>query len=174
MLILMNIIVLIFEILYYSLFMKFARKEGKLYKYILLFIINTIVVAVFNNKYFTTYILFMCVAFIGLKYIVKTKTSLYDLIPIIVMLALNLAIELPIYLICYKLLGLNHFVTTMIFEVIKLLALILLKNKLHTAYLKYKDIWNINNFNIRYLCTIFIYLYVIISIVLKIYLTFKR
>ncbi len=170
----LNIIVLVFEVLFYSLFMKYSRKDGKLSRYILLFIINSIVVAIFNNKYFTTYVLFVFVAFVGLKYIVKTKTSLYDIIPLIIMLALNLVIELPIYLMFYEILHFNHFIVTMIFEVLKLLIVILLKDKLHSLYKKYKNLWHINNFNIRYCFTIFIYLYIIISIVLKVVLTFKR
>ena len=40
--IILNAIVLIFEVLYYALFMKFARKDGKFWKYILLFSLMTI------------------------------------------------------------------------------------------------------------------------------------
>ena len=44
----LNILVLIFEVLYYSMFMYYAKGEGKFWKYILLFSIVSIFTGIFN------------------------------------------------------------------------------------------------------------------------------
>lgn len=164
----LNIIVLVFEVLFYSLFMKYSRKDGKLINYLFLFTIGTIIVTLFSSKYMPTYLIFIITMFVGLKYIVRTKVSLYDLLIIIVMLLLNVVIELPIFIVFYNLFHFNHFIVTLIFELVKLLIILLAKFKLNEVYLKGKKIWNNNNFNIRYVFTILIYLYVIITIALLI------
>lgn len=171
--IILNIIVLILEVLYYSLFMKFSRKDGKLCKYLLLFILGTIIVTLLNSKYMPTYLIFALSMYLGLKYVIGTKTSLYDLLIIIVMLLLNVVIELPIFLVFYKVIHLEHFVVTLLFELIKLLIVFLAKNKLNELYLKYKKKWDNNDFNIRYIFTIMVYLYVIVTIALLIKLLWR-
>ena len=82
------------------------------------------------------------------------------------MLLLNIVIELPIYLIAYRVLHISRFLTTIIFDVVKVLAVILLSEQLNIAYLRCKLLWNKNNFYIRYITSILIYLYVIATIVL--------
>lgn len=164
----LNIIVLIFEIMYYSLFMKYSRKNGKLINYIILFIINTIITLILGNQNLVTYLFFILLTYINLKYIIKEKVSLYDMLLITIMLLSNLVIELPIFVLFYKLMRCNHFVTTLIFELTKILLIVLLRNKMNKLYQKGKLIWDNNDFNIRYIFTILIYLYVIITIVLLI------
>ena len=56
---LFNIIVLFYEVLYYSLFMKFARKEGKLWRYIVLYALISLLFSVIGTKAFYSYLLFI-------------------------------------------------------------------------------------------------------------------
>ena len=157
-----NIIVLIFEVLYYSLFMKLTRGNGKYYRYLIAFSIITIIGLFINTRTLESYFLLVILMLLALKYIVDKKTSLYDMLIIIIMLFANVIVELPIYLICYKLLKLNHFVTTLIFQIVKILLVILLKNILYSMYVKLHKLWNNNNFYIRYIFSVLVYTYVII------------
>lgn len=163
---LLNIIVLLFEVLYYSVFMTFTRRQGKLNSYFILFILVSLVVAFTSVKNLYAYLIFILLTYIGLKYIVKSKVSFYDILVIIAMLILNLVIELPIYLIAYRIMNISRFMTTLIFDVIKVLVVILLRNHLNIAYNKGKLLWKNNNFYIRYITSILVYLYIIITIVL--------
>lgn len=165
---LMNIIVLIFEVLYYSLFMKLTRRQGKIYNYLLLFVLISLMVSFANVKQFNIYFIFVFLAYIGLKHIARTKTSFYEVLVIITMLILNLLIELPVYLVTYRILHMSRFMTTIIFDVIKIGVVILLRDNLNLAYLKGKMLWDNNNFYIRYITSVLIYLYVIVTIVLLI------
>lgn len=163
---LISVIVLLFEVLYYSLFMKLTRRQGKIYNYFILFVIISLIVSFANVKQFNIYFIFVFLTYIGLKYIARTKVSFYEVLVIIAMLLLNIVIELPIYLIAYKVLHISRFLTTIIFDVVKVLAVILLSEQLNIAYLRCKLLWNKNNFYIRYITSILIYLYVITTIVL--------
>lgn len=169
-----NIVVMILEVLYYSLFMKFAKKDGKLYRYIILFFISTLVVGFINSKNFSSYLAFILATYIGLKYIVKVKASMYDILIILLMLLLNITIELPFYLIFYKLIHFNHYVMVLLFELVKLLVVFIIKYKLRINYVKFKKIWDDNRFMLRYISTTIIYSYVIITIALKISKIFNR
>jgi len=164
----LNIIVLMFEVLYYSLFMKLTRREGKFYRYIILFTIVSLIVAITNVKSFYAYMIFVLSTYVGLKYIVKSKVSFYEILVIVAMLLLNLVIELPVYLIAYKLLNISRFMTTIIFDIIKVIIVICLKNYLNIIYCKFMLLWKNNNFYIRYFTSIIVYLYVIITIILLI------
>jgi len=174
MIILSNILVMILEVLYYSLFMKFAKKDGKLYKYIILFSISTLIVGLINSENFSSYLVFVLASYIGLKYIVRTKASIYDILIILLMLLLNITIELPFYLIFYKLIHFNHYVMVLLFELVKLLVVFIIKYKLRINYVKFKKIWDDNRFTLRYISTTIIYSYVIITIALKIFEIFDR
>ena len=167
--ILMNIIVLIFEILYYTLFMKFARNDGKLHKYLLCFSIITFIGLIIGTKELWSYFVLVVLMLNGLKYIVKVKATLYDMFVIMIMLFLNILIQLPIYLILYKILKINHFLTTMIFQVSKVLLIILIKNKMNIIYKKFKKLWDNNNFYIRYIfsCSTFIYVILIVALIIN-------
>ena len=166
---LMNIIVLIFEFLYYSLFMKIARKEGKFSKYLITFVINTFIILIFSSNNLITYFLFILFTYISLKYIVKTKVSLYDVLIILIMLVMNVIIQLPIYVICFNVLKISHFITTLIFETFKIIFIIMLKNKMNIYYNKMKKLWDNNNFYIRYIfsCSMFLYTIVIVILLVK-------
>ena len=161
----MNIIVLIFEILYYSMFMKFAKNEGKFWKYLLLFSLITIVMIFIGTNTLYAYLIFVLLALYGLKYIVKVKTSLYDMFIIVIMLILKLIIELIIMIAFYKLFSFNQFASTMIFNFVKIVFLLIFKNKIYKFSIKFKKLWDNNNFYVRYIFTIGVYIYVIISII---------
>ena len=165
---LMNIIVLIFEVLYYSLFMKLTRREGKLYKYLIAFSIITIIGLFINTRTLESYFLLVLLMLLALKYIVDKKTSLYDMLFIVIMLFMNVIVELPIYLICYKLLKMTHFVTTLIFQISKINLVILFHNELNAMYIKLHKLWDNNNFYIRYIFSVLVYVFVIVVSVLLI------
>lgn len=165
----MNLIVLIFEILYYSMFMIYARRDGKKARYYFAFSIITIFGLLIGTKDLWSYLVLILLILFGLKFIVKVKTSLYDMLVIVIMLFLNMIIQLPIYLICYKLLAFNHFLTTMLFQVIKVLLIYTAKNKLNPIYLKLKRLWDNNNFYIRYIfsCSMFVYVITIFILIVN-------
>ena len=75
--ILMNIIVLIFEVLYYSMFMYYAKKDGKFWKYILLFSLITILILILGSNNLISYIFFVLIALMGLKYFIKITSSIF-------------------------------------------------------------------------------------------------
>ena len=137
----LHIIVLIFEILYYSMFMKFTKKEGKFWKYLLLFTLITIILFIFNTNNLYVYLIFILLALYGLKYIVNVKISLYDMFVIFTMLILKLIIETPIYFILYK--YVNIYINGIITGLIKFLILFLLKDKLNIVYINLKKKWDI-------------------------------
>ena len=161
----LHIIVLLFEVLYYSMFMKFARKEGKFWRYLLLFSLITIVFCFINVSNLFSYLILVLMMLYGLKYIVKIKVTLYDMLLIVAMLLLKLIIEFVVMIIFYNLLNFNQFLTTIIFDLVKILFLFIFKNKIYKIAVKLKEIWNKNNFYVRYFFTIGVYIYVIISII---------
>lgn len=170
---LLNVVVLVFEILYYTLFMKFARKDGKFWRYLLLFIIASILILIAGNTFFA-YLIFILFTYISLKAIVKTKVSLYDMLIIVAMLFLNIAIQLPIFIVCFNILKVGHFITTMIFEVAKVLLLLLLNKRMNGYYIKGKKLWDNNNFYIRYIFSCSMFIYVIVTVILKVIMPFVR
>lgn len=167
--ILMNIIVLIFEVLYYSMFMYYAKKEGKFWKYILLFSLITIIGLFIGTNYLLSFLLLVIMMIYGLKYIVKAKISLYDMLVIFFMLLLNFLIPTPLSVILFTL-KFNVFLITIINSIIKILIIFLLKNILNKYYNKFKNIWNNNTFYIRYLFIIFMFSYVIFTCIYSIFI----
>ena len=159
-----NIIVLLFEVLYYSMFMKFARNEGKFWKYLLLFSLITIVLLFVGTYNLYAYLVFVVIALYGLKYIVGTKISLYDLLVIFVMLAVKIIIEGTIYMGIYMFYQ-NNFVLTMIVTLSKNILILALNKRLFKIYNYFKKIWYNNNFYIRYLFNAFMFFFVILSAV---------
>ena len=163
--ILLNVVVLVFEVLYYALFMKFARKEGKFWRYLLLFILATILIMFLGTNTLISYLIFVLFVLYGLKYIIRTKVSLYEMCLITIMLLSKLIIEIIIMVVFYNLLKFNHFATTLIFSSMKVLLVFLFKKELNLLNNRLKKLWNNNNFYIRYLFSIVFYIYVIVSII---------
>ena len=158
----LHIIVLLFEVLYYSMFMKFARKEGKFWRYLLLFSLITIAIYILNTEYLITYLILILLILYGIKFIVKIKISLYDMLVIFIMLLTKLIIETPFYVIL-SLFTKNNFLLTFPASIFKVTILYFLKNILGNNYIKFKKIWDNNNFYIRYIFTTFMFLFVIFS-----------
>lgn len=158
---LLNVIVLILEILFYSLFMKYSRKEGNIIRYLILFTLFSFISVFLSKQFFINYILIFLFILYGLKYIVKLKVSLYDLLVIIIMFAFKIIIEIPLYYIMT--IVINGVLATMIFQSLKILIVFLLRNKLSKMYIKLKNKWDNNNFYIRYIFTILLYVYIIFS-----------
>lgn len=158
---LLNILVVLLEILYFVFFMKFNRKEGSLFRYFLLFTLFSFVSVFLSKQLFINYILIFLFILYGLKYIVKLKVSLYDLLIIIIMFAFKIVIEIPLYYLMT--IFINGIVATIIFQCLKLGIVFLLRNKLDKMYKLLKKKWDNNNFYIRYIFTISLYGYIIFS-----------
>ena len=165
---LINIIVLIFEVLYYSLFMAFTRKEGKFYKYIILFSLISIMGILITTNNLLSYLLLILMMTLGLKYIVRTKISMFDMFLIVFMLFVKFIIEFISYIIFFKTIGFNHFITTMIFDIIKISLVLISRDELYKLKIKLEDLWTNNNFYIRYIFSVLVYIYVIMVSILKI------
>ncbi len=160
-----NIIVLIFEVLYYSMFMKFARKEGKFWKYILSSIITTILLLIVGSNNLIGLLILVFSLFLGTKYIVKINVSLYDMFFVVIMLFVKIIIEYVCVLIFFNLLDISYIIVTFIFTLLKIIFLFIFKNKLNAIYIFLKNIWYKNNFYIRYIFSILTFVYTIVSII---------
>lgn len=154
----LRILVIVFEILYYSLFMKFARKQGNFWKYLLLFTVISIVLFFISSFNIYAYLVFMVLSLFGLKLI--GKTSLYDMFIIFIMILFKLLIEL---LCAFPLNSLIPDINTckIILGLIKVNTIILIGNRFNILYNKLKTYWSKNNFYIRYLFSIFMFIYII-------------
>ena len=104
---LINIIVLLLEILYYSLFMKFTKRDGSFIKYCILFILVTILGGILNTRDITNYFILLMFIVLGLKYVVRVKTTMFDFLIVLIMLVFNIIIEATIYLLLFKLIKVN-------------------------------------------------------------------
>lgn len=154
----LRILVIVFEILYYSLFMKFARKQGNFWKYLLLFTVISIVLFFISSFNIYAYLVFMVLSLFGLKLI--GKTSLYDMFIIFIMILFKLLIEL---LCAFPLNSLIPDINTckIILGLIKVNTIMLIGNRFNILYNKLKTYWSKNNFYIRYLFSIFMFIYII-------------
>lgn len=166
----MNILVLVFEILYYSMFMYYAKGEGKFKRYLLLFSLITIIGLFIGTNYLYSFILLVIMILFGMKYVIKLKTSLYDMFFIYIMLFTKMIIELVISYILYFIILKNIFVITIAFLLLKLILVIIVKNKIMFLYSYLKNKWNNNNFYIRYLFAIMNFIYIIIIAIYIIYI----
>lgn len=158
----LNIIVLVFEVLYYSLFMLYTRNEKKLYKYLILFFLITIIGLIIGTNNLPSYLLLVLMIVFGLKYIVGLKITLYDMFVTVVMLLVKLIIELPIYVILSLFTNYN-FILTIVSSITKMLLMLLLKNKMQILYIKGQGLWYKNNFYIRYIFSILMFIFTICS-----------
>ena len=160
----LNIIVLILEVLYYSLFLKFAKNENNFWRYILGFIIISIIGVFIKTNYLISYVLLIILIVSVLKFIARIKIKNFDILVVVIMLLIKILIEGICVIIFYNLLNMNIFIVTLIFMTIKLLFVILLRKRMNKAYIVLNKKWDNNDFNIRYIFSIFILIYTIISI----------
>lgn len=157
----LNVVILILETLYYSVFMKISRREGKFSRYLLLFTLFSIISLFLNKNFMLNYVLIFLVILYGLKYIVRISISLYDLLFIIIMFLIKIVIEIPFYYLFVLLL--NGVTSTLLFQSIKVLLVYIFRNKLPIIYKQLNEKWKNNNFYIRYIFTILLFTYVIVS-----------
>lgn len=161
--VILNIIVLIFEVLYYSLFMKNARQEGKLFKYLICFSLVTLISGILNVQALISYMLSVLAMLVLLKYIVKLKIGLYDLLFLFIMMFVKVIIETIVFLIFGNIPSMVIFY--MLLEFTKIAFILIFKDKINKIYYSLKEKWNKNNFYIRYIFTIFMFTYCIVSCV---------
>lgn len=157
----LNAIVLIFEILYYSLFMYYSKNEGKLSKYVLLFSLITAILFFTENSSLYSYLFFIVSTFLGMKYIVNCKVKFFDLFIIFSMLLFNFLLQL------FPFIFIKLFTKDII---IKTLFLILIKgififksNILRSIFNNMKVKWDKNFFFIRYTFVVIMFLLIISS-----------
>ena len=164
----LNIIIIILEAIYYSLFIKYSKNEGKLWKYILSFIIISLIGVVAGVSSLISYLFLIIMMVLSLKYIVKVKTTVYDILFLFIMLIFKLFIEVLLFLIFYNFTKDNYIMATLL-AICKIPAIFILKNKLNLLYNKIENYWNKNRFFIRYIFTILMFIYVIVSCVFIIF-----
>ena len=160
----LNIIVLIFEVLYYSLFMYYSKREGKLSRYILLFSLITIILLFINSNNLYAYIIFILIELFGFKYIIKCKISLYDMFITFIMFLLKFVIEMLSFYLLNNFIN-NIMINATIYCVIKVLLVYFINKKINfnKIYKKFKSKWDNNIFFIRYAFIVFMFTYIIIS-----------
>ena len=167
MIILRNIIIMLLETLYYTIYLSYSRGSKQIGKYYISLLLSSFLVLIFGNN-LISYLIFIISIIFSIKKIIKEKASLYDVFNIIIMLAVKLITESISVLIFYNIF--KSYVLSVIGIIsFKLILVFLIKKKLHLIYLKIKKLWDNNNFYIRYAFVIFTYLYVIVSVLFLIY-----
>lgn len=157
----LNFIVLIFEILFYSMFMYYSKQEGKFWKYIVLFTLITIFFGFVGTNNLLSFNFLVLFILLGERYFLKVNNSFYDIFRIIIMMIFKYTIELPIYLIFINFI--DYYLLMILVGIFKINILFLLKKKINTFYKWFVKSWNDNCFYTRYICSCFLYIYVIVS-----------
>lgn len=163
---LLNIIILLVDIFYYSSFLYFCRKENKYYKYYLPSLLVTIIALIFGTNDLLSYLLLVLAFMFGLKYLVRIKTTLYDMFIVFIMLFVKVSLELIPFVIFYMILG-NYPTVYVLMIVFKILFILFIKDKLNVFYERLKELWLKNVFKIRYIFICCSYIYVIITALCK-------
>lgn len=158
----LGVIGLFLEALYYSLFIKNIKKESNIIKLIILFILINIFFAFVGSNILFSYLLLMIIIVLGLKYFANIKINNYDMFFLFIMMAFKIIVEGFSVTIISLLIRNNYFMAISL-SFIKLLALFLFKNKLNLLYNKFKKHWDNNIFYIRYAFAILMLIYVISS-----------
>lgn len=164
--VILNIVVLMFEILYYSLFMKFSKREGSIWKYLLLFTIITILIGFININYLITYFVLSVTSFYGLKTIYKIKVIDFPYIN------LMFIIKFVMEAICITTIGIfNEFYAIILFSILKLCFVFAFRNRLFQLYKYMSEKWYKNDFIVRYISSILLIIYTLLALI---YLLFFR
>lgn len=157
----LNVIVLIFEVLYYSLFMYYSKNEGKLSRYILLFSLITTIGIFIGTDNLYSYILLIIMILLGIKYIIKCKLIFFDFFIIFAMLLFNFLLQL-IPFIFISLFTNNIIIKTLFLIIIKGIFIIK-SNILKGIFKNIKIKWDKNFFFIRYAFIVIMFLFIISS-----------
>lgn len=121
-----------------------TKEVDKFQKAIEISILATFIIGCTGTNQLLTYILFVLLAINGLK--MFTEPKLYDMFVLTMMLIFKIVIEFIIVLFFYNIFGLIF--TTFIFEMAKIIILLIFKNKISKLYIKFDKIWYKNNFYI--------------------------
>lgn len=157
----LTLIVLFAEVLYYALFMKLARKEGRLYRYILSFILVNIILFFVGTNAIYIYLLSILLMLYSIKYIVRINITIYDMFFLFIIMLIKIVIE---GICCFLFFNyVNTFIFIMIIDFIKLLFIFLFRKRLNIFYNYMKLKWKNNNFYIRYIFNILMFIYVLMS-----------
>ena len=159
----LNAIILIFEVIYYSLFMYYSKREGKLWKYIISFTIITLIIGFIGTNNAYTYLIFMILILLSFKYFIKCKPRLYDVLVMVIMMIIKVIIELCWYLPLHNIMTIYEI--GLFYSIVKYDLVILNRDNLNKAYNKLYKLWNNNNFYIRYIFSILMFIYCIVSCV---------
>ena len=142
--------------------MKSARKEGDFKRYFLLFGLFAIITIFMNRSFLINYLIIFFLILYGLKFIVKLKITLFDLFFIILMFISKVIIEMPLSLLSYSIVE-NIYVASTMVGVLKVIIILLFNEYVEKIYEIMKLLWKNNNFYIRYLFSISLFIYVILS-----------
>ena len=158
----LNIIILILEALYFSLFVLFSKKENKFWKTLIFFIMLDLFFFFVGSNNLISYFLLITLIVLGLKYIVKIKTTMFDMLFIFIMMIFKIIIE-GISSIFISQITDSRYIMATLLGFIKLPILLIFKNTLSLLYNKLESYWNNNVFYIRYIFTTLMLIYVIAS-----------
>ena len=156
----LNVIILILEVLYYTLFMTYSREGKRPFRFLILFTLITVFFMFVGKSSVVSYLVLVLMMLYGTKYLVRLKTSLFDMLIIVIMLVTKIIIETPLSIILYSLIG-NIYIVSTIVCAIKLLIVVVSKVKLGVMYRRLHELWDDNNFYIRYIFSALVFLYVI-------------
>lgn len=165
MFILQNVIIFALEVIYYSLFMHYADKRFNIRCFITFLLANIISLFIGYGNFYSYLFYFIELSFIFR--ILKIKFTLYDLLFIIFSMIFKILIEFICFIILKDMMDL--FVVTFLICVLKIFIIIFIKNKILFFYNHLKIKWNNNNFYIRYIFNITIFIYIIVSLLFVIY-----
>lgn len=160
--ILLNILVLVFEILYYSIFMYYAKGEGKFKRYLLLFSLITIINIFIESSNFYYHLLLILLIYLGIKILINKKTKLYDIFLIYLMFIFKIILEIIFSYPIYNVIN-DIYLSALIVGNIKFLIVLINKRKIKIIFKKLNKIWYKNNFYIRYVLGILGIFYVALS-----------
>ena len=157
-----QLIVFLLEILYYTMFFSFCRKDEKPYKLFLVFLISNIISFFIGYGSFYSYA-FYFIEIAILTRLLKIKMTLYDILVLIVSMIFKLFIEVMFFIFIRE--NITTFAWICTIGIVKNNILIICNKKLNEIYNKLKKLWLNNNFYIRYLFSTFLYLYLIFSVI---------
>ena len=158
----LNAIILIFETIYYSLFMKSINEKSSLKKLFFMFLIINILFFIIGSTTLFSYLLLIIIILLGLKYFVKDKPTLYDMFFIFLMMIYKVVIE-SLFVIFIYIITTNAYYIALFLGVVKIIVTILTKNIINKVYFKLKVYWYQNRFFIRYIFDIIMFVYIIVS-----------
>jgi hypothetical protein len=161
-----NLIIFLLEILYYTLFIKLSKREKGFIKYFLVFLLANAISLFVGFSSFYSY-LFYFVEIVLLIKLLKVKFNLFDLLVIINSMLVKILIEFIAFLILRE--KLDLFIWILILGIFKNLILFIFKNLLQYCYIGLYKMWVNNNFYIRYIFNIMVFVYIISSLLFNIY-----